>query len=277
MTAGKPCEAASIGDAIAHARLRAGRPGSKAGHVVGLFSSGFYVEIEEALFAVAGPAIHPGPIHLILAGAPPRPREKDPVFFDPDALRVGPFRIELSRARQYAPSLPTPSALRAVLPVLAGLRSNFPIPAELAEVAVAVEQAVAAGDLDAARIKLEGLGSGLTPSGDDVLAGLLLVACWRDPSNPQLGQMSTGTATTRLSRAFLRWAAAGQSILPVHQMLEAARQMARPGADALRERLRFDDAVSVLAQVGASSGKALLAGLSLAAQCARRCDKGVSR
>lgn len=265
MISAEICHAASIGDAVDEARLCAGKSSSGAGRVVGLFSSGFYVEMEDALFAVAGPTIHPGPVHLILSSLPPRPRENEAVFFIPDALSVGRFTIGLSEARQYAPTLPTPSALRDILPVIAELRHTFPIPAELACVAADIEHAVAVSDLDGARIKLQGLGSGLTPTGDDVLAGLLIVACWLNPSDPEPCCISAAAATTRLSRAFLRWAALGQSIQPVHQMLEAAQRMVRSGAQMACAQSRFDDIVEVLAQVGASSGRALLAGLSLAA------------
>ncbi len=264
----KTSRAAIVGGAVADARLYARMGNSAVGRVAGLFSSGFYVEMEDALFAVTGPAIHPGPVHLILHSPPPRPNENEAVHFTRDALRVGPFTIGLSEARQYAPTLPTPGELCDILPVVAELRHAFPIPAELARVAADLEHAIAAGDLETARVKLQGRGSGLTPAGDDVLAGLLLLACWRDPSDPEPCRISAGAATTRLSRTFLQWAALGQSIEPVHQMLEAARRMTGPGARVGHERLRFDAVVAALAQVGASSGKALLAGLSLAAYCA---------
>ncbi|MDQ1426756.1 MAG: hypothetical protein QOK39_232, partial [Acidimicrobiaceae bacterium] len=79
-----------------------------------------------------------------------------------------------------------------------------------------------------------GLGPGLTPSGDDTLAGILLAARLRRPeAEDHLVALAKTVATHEISRAFLLWAARGQSIEPVHRLLAgdatAARDLAAFG------------------------------------------------
>ena len=114
---------------------------------------------------------------------------------------------------------------------------------------------LAALDLDAARVLLQGRGAGLTPAGDDVLAGLLLVHRWWWPGSDEARAVAAAADTTELSRAFLRWAAEGQSVQPVHELAGAAG----------RDRAAAVAAARVVAGIGASSGAALLAGLHLGA------------
>jgi hypothetical protein len=92
-----------------------------------------------------------------------------------------------------------------------------------------------------------GLGPGLTPSGDDVLAGYLL-ACRAFgapvPSLPDLGR------TTALSGALLRYAERGVCIPQLAAVLAAL------GGDS-----PVEDALDALLAVGATSGAALAAGV----------------
>src|SRR5690606_12255872 len=93
-------------------------------------------------------------------------------------------------------------------------------PDDLADVWPEVRAAVAAGDLVGAARRLGGRGAGLTPTGDDVLAGILVADAHRDPGAEPLDTRRAAVAaadTGELSRAFLRWAAQGQSIEPVHR------------------------------------------------------------
>lgn len=76
------------------------------------------------------------------------------------------------------------------------------------------------GDLTAACRLLGGLGPGLTPSGDDALAGMLLAARLQRPGDEDdLVRLADTVATHEISLAFLRWAARGQSVEPVHRLL----------------------------------------------------------
>ena len=109
--------------------------------------------------------------------------------------------------------------------------------------------ALAAGDLMAAARSLGGRGRGLTPAGDDVLAGLLIVAAaLRIPARERW----VPPGRTRSPRSYLRWAAHGHSVEPVHGLLDAA---ARGDAAAARSAARW------LLSIGASSGADLAYGL----------------
>jgi hypothetical protein len=102
--------------------------------------------------------------------------------------------------------------------------------------------------------RLGGRGPGLTPAGDDVLAGLLLVARARAgiDSEPALLAAVSAVRTGDIAAGFLTWAARGQCIAPAHDVLHA---LVRHGADATVP------ACARLAAIGASSGTALLAGI----------------
>jgi hypothetical protein len=133
--------------------------------------------------------------------------------------------------------------------------------------------------------RLGGRGPGLTPEGDDVLAGLLLVVAAAaqpdadvaadttaprvgpDASRPdaarradvrdRLAEVAAGVRTTTIASAFLKWAARGQCIAPAH---EALADLAVQGAHATTP------ACDRLTAIGASSGRALLTGIRLGLQ-----------
>jgi hypothetical protein len=116
------------------------------------------------------------------------------------------------------------------------------------------EWAVGRGDLPAAVGALAGLGPGLTPSGDDVLGGLLVVLAVAGHDARQLRTAVDGAPTHAVSRAFLTWAARGQAVEPVHRLLGALA-----GSDAAAVR-HHQEAVLAL---GHTSGADLLLGLRL--------------
>ncbi len=71
--------------------------------------------------------------------------------------------------------------------------------------------------------RLAGLGAGLTPSGDDLLVGVMLWAWLAHPTPAALGREIVAAAagrTTVLSAAFLRAAARGECSDPWHALLE---------------------------------------------------------
>ena len=113
--------------------------------------------------------------------------------------------------------------------------------------------------------ELLGLGPGLTPAGDDVLAGLL-VGLWhhdalRRPVADEVTRLVPGRTTT-LSAALLRHAAAG---LALPAVVDVADALAGHGSDADLER-----AVTRLLAVGHSSGTALAHGLLRGARTVQR-------
>lgn len=111
--------------------------------------------------------------------------------------------------------------------------------------------------------RLLGVGLGLTPAGDDVLAGLL-VGLWSFGQKAEplrlavLADLPAGT--TDLSAALLRCAIRGESIPQVNQLL---RTMSGSGWQA-----RLDHALYDLVRVGHTSGTALATGVLAAASMA---------
>ena len=115
------------------------------------------------------------------------------------------------------------------------------------------------GDLPAFAASVWGRGPGLTPAGDDVLAGVLLVAraaCGRSGTTPHTLQRCADQArTNEVARAFLACAARGRGIEPAHDLLLGL---------AAGDRAAVGSAASRLRAVGSSSGAALTYGIRIA-------------
>ena len=117
----------------------------------------------------------------------------------------------------------------------------------------ALVAALGSGDGAARRratLALLGRGPGLTPEGDDLLAGAAIVAA--AVGDPLGLPPALRTLTTPLSATLLELAAAGAGPLPVHALLDPVRDDWRA---ALRE----------LEALGASSGRAIALGVGAAA------------
>jgi hypothetical protein len=147
-----------------------------------------------------------------------------------------------------------------VVECLAELFAADGVPDGLGSVWDDAADAMRRDDLDLTRRLLQGRGTGLTPTGDDVLAGVLLFDRWAHPGSPRPSRVAASARTTDLSRSYLRWAAAGQSVAPVHDMVDAA--VRRDGAAARAAAAR-------VAGIGGSSGRALLVGLRSKATASR--------
>lgn len=257
------------------------------GRVAGVFGAGFYVVGDHgAIFAVLGPRSWPGPLHLVMASLPGLPAAGERVTVVGTTLVVGGLEIDFGGAQLWDPELPTgldydPAVWAGAVP---------PVEPDLASVWDEAAASVSAGDLVSACRLLEGRGGGLTPAGDDALAGIMLVAAADRTQRPNLRRQTGGAAhgdrrsasdcfqrptlrrlaqrarTSELSRAFLTWAARGSSIEPAHAVLEAAASGDRAG---------LARAARTLAAVGASSGRALLAGLALAVSELPPCPAGL--
>ncbi|MBI4279280.1 MAG: DUF2877 domain-containing protein [Armatimonadetes bacterium] len=143
-------------------------------------------------------------------------------------------------------------------------------------------------DLAAAARRLTGLGPGLTPAGDDFLAGLLLglhaarvesSARWRAAARKpaamarELAAAEAGAAitaavegrTTRISLAYLAAAAGGLASAPWHRLVKALA--GHPRASTISARTERNeapeavaDAVDRVLRVGETSGADMLAG-----------------
>lgn len=179
-----------------------------------------------ALTTMAAPA---GPLHLRRAAIPPC-RVGERVRSDGSTLRGPRWELSLDLPA-WVGSLPPPGLLPA---------ATLPI-ARIAEHAA----------------RLGGRGPGLTPEGDDVLAGLLLVAAAQGSPPEGLAAIAASVRTTAVASAFLAWAARGQCIAPAHDVLA---ELAVHGPHA------STPACARLTAVGASSGGALLAGIRFGLQ-----------
>lgn len=183
------------------------------------------------------------------------------------AVRVGALRVRVTQRWQQRPAPPgRPSTLAgwwSVRQTGASRLRSTPVGGVVADRAADLADAVRGGELPAlltAADRLHGLGPGLTPAGDDVLAGLLLTLRRfphldrRGLAGP-LGRRLAGAAarTTPVSAALLARADRGEAapqLLDLVDAVAAGEPVARP----LRRLL----------SVGHTSGAALALGAGLA-------------
>jgi hypothetical protein len=169
-------------------------------------------------------------------------RQGDRAVLGEGAVRAGPLEVRV--ARWWAPRVPRPPAVagnaRARADILAVLLAGHPAPVPF----------------DAPVRELLGLGPGLTPAGDDVVAGLLVAlhhhAEQRDLLAADVARLASAR-TTALSAALLRQAAAGRAVPAVTALADALAGHG-PDTDVARALRR-------LLAVGSTSGTALAHGL----------------
>ena len=247
VAARRPVRAAVIGPGARRA-LREG-----AGGVVELaFGPGGYGLLGERRVLLA-PARSPlGPLSILVAGiARGDLVPGEPAGVSAGALVVGALRIELEGAAEA----PAPRAHALVPGWRRALAAALDVvPAAPAALGVGLE-ALASGDVAGAVTQLAGRGEGLTPAGDDVLAGY---AAWRWAHGDPVALPARRCAP--LGRDYLRCAERGELAQPAARVLEAIRA-GEPRLAARRARL--------LAGWGASSGAALLWGMAAGAAAVR--------
>lgn len=206
-----------------------------------MFSKAAYLRLPAGLVALTTRDAPPGPIHA---------RGDFPLH----RLAAGDnVTVDLSCITVWRGTDLTPERLAASAGTALDVLSGAPVsalgdPAFEPRRSCAVE-CVDRGDLDGAVDALSGLGPGLTPAGDDALAGVLLVLGAYDRAAAVAA--ADRARTNDIARAFLAWAARGQSIEPVHRLLAA--DDAGGASAALADLLRF----------GHSSGADLAFGLRL--------------
>ena len=236
------------------------RPGS--GRVRAVFLPSAHSYVPGGLMALCSPPGAPRPVASAhdrpscgADGLPGPGRDRIP--------RIGDHAYQLT-APVWAPRLPPVSTLRRAhqaardwLPRLGPtLDLGSAGDAGLAGEALA---ALRRGDLLTLAGLVGGRGSGLTPAGDDLLAGVLLVACaLRDGSATgswTLRRCAQRAPTNDIARAFLASAARGRCIEPAHALLNGL-------ADA--DRRAVQSAADELRRFGNSSGAALTYGIRTA-------------
>jgi hypothetical protein len=240
----RPLRAVLVGPGARRA-LRGGARGA----VELAFGPGGYVRLDAQRVLLAPHRSPPGPLSILVAGL----ARGDLVPGDPaavgagGALVVGPLRIELGAARDWAPPRARALAPQWSAALAAALDVVAAAPSELAPGLAALT----AGDLGGAVTQLAGRGDGLTPAGDDVLAGF---AAWRWACDTPVVLPAQRCAP--LGREYLRCAERGELPQPAAAVLAAIRAGDRQAAT---RRARG------LAGWGASSGAALLWGMAAGA------------
>lgn len=237
--------------------------------VLGRFQRVVDLQLGDDLVALATPDVGCGPFHLVVDALPVTPLpDRVALRVLPGVVQVGPWRIALPAELSLWNPRPAWEQLALVPARLATLRnvvgaatragsgSSLALHIEnLCGLAALREVSPTSPTLDAAVAALAGWGPGLTPSGDDFLAGLML-ALWAqqgEAARPLCARIVAAAAprTTRLSGAFLRAAAEGLADQRWHTLLHALA-----GA--------CDAAVATAAQAvlafGASSGLDMLTG-----------------
>lgn len=227
------------------------------GRVLAVYAAAAYLQVPTGLLALTTAQAPRGPLHVRGTALPPL-RPGDVVTTDGTELCAGGLRMKLD-APTWRGKLPSPALLKAHAQVAVRATRDIrgsqllrnPLLAEprLADV-------LRVGDVAALARVLGGRGPGLTPSGDDLLAGVLLTAraLWGERAEPRLVAAAAAVQTTRIAEAFLGWAARGQLIEPAHRFL-----LAVAAGDPAAARA----AALALLPFGHSSGRDLISGVCL--------------
>jgi hypothetical protein len=167
------------------------------GTVIGAYTKAAYVRVPGGLFALTTRDVASGPLHARTDLPVARLGVGDRVVVTPRLLQAGPLLFDLRAATVWRGGLPQVGP-----PGHAGTAGR-------------------GVDVPGLARRLGGAGPGLTPAGDDALAGVLLVARLHggQPAEEGLVGIAAAVPTNDISRAFLVWAARGQSTEPVHQFL----------------------------------------------------------
>jgi hypothetical protein len=245
---------------------------------------------EGDVVALVVPQVGDGPLNIVVDGAPgcfAGLEPGAPVTLEGKQLQAGGLRIDLGGAEVWEPR-PDWDALRtrraaivSCLPLLRALCLRHapagsllgllgsPLPGDTPVgrvLSAACEAARAlregwggsAGRLQEGVAGLAGLGGGLTPAGDDFLAGAMLWAWLAHPAPASLRRALVEVAaprTTALSAALLRAAARGECSAPWHALLAALSAGHREGVKA-----KITAAAQEILAHGATSGADSLAG-----------------
>jgi len=235
----------------------------RAGRLLGASPAAVYLGFETpGVVALLPPSSVRLPLGIVVAGTLPEIADGSTVVVGEGALSVGenvwvPTRWFDPRPRRL--TAPNPARLVAASRILWGLSAaEVGVDTDRARMAIL---ALVAGETQPA-CALLGEGPGLTPAGDDVVAGAL-AACelfgheTRLRAVPEILARARG-ATTALSAALLSCAAAGQVVPEAAEFLRA-----------LGGKGDVATALEALRSVGATSGTALAVGIVAALDAGR--------
>lgn len=234
------------------AARRALSPGRR-GKVIARFERSFYVATGGGLACVGGPGLGRGPLNVLVPGISKLPAIGENLRCDRGSIRFSSgLTFPIQGAVLWRP-VPAPAFRRGALP-----RMNRIFPSESEALAGWIARG-AVGSAPSKAASLVGLGSGLTPAGDDLIGGALIAlrALGRKALAQRVASWAVRRATTRtnrISRAHLACAAAGQG----HEALHLALSAILAGRESLGKEL------SALKRIGHSSGMDALCGALLA-------------
>ncbi len=253
------------------------------GHVLGRFERACnLIDGQGRIIALTLPEVGNGPFSIVVAGQPELFKSlwvEQPAYTDGQDLVIGSCRVKLGVAQVWEPRLACFCQPLEVSPVLVNMLRPYTDWPPLSgatpvvkntdrlagEVAIRLKLALIQykeverlenwGEIEAAVQQLAGLGSGLTPAGDDYLIGVM-AALWLSGYKNWPPKIAAKAAplTTTLSAAFLQAAGRGEFIEPWHELAQALF-VGRAEA--------FGQALRRVAQFGASSGLDALAGFTM--------------
>jgi hypothetical protein len=271
------------------------------GKVLAVFERAFYLKARGGLICLGPVSLGAGPLNLLCANwRPGAVAPGTPARLSSAEIRLARGAVfSLAGARDWRPPLPPEwhsADLRRGLAALARAAARRAPPDGLGRLIPALViggRRAAADDTDSPLLRraaagasalagwlvrdvgpppparasvLIGLGPGLTPSGDDLIAGVLIAlrTLLRADTAEQLGAWALCLAATRtgtISSAHLAAAAAGEGAEPLHRVLAAICA----GDEAGLER-----EVDAVAGIGHCSGWDALAGVALAGAAVAR-------
>jgi hypothetical protein len=244
--------------------------GRDAGHVLAVLRRGVYLAFPRGVVALVDRHAEPGPLHAHVDRLP-RVAIGDPVSGDGGGLWIAGAKIAGGADVWRAPPLPAPLDLATVAATLRGVLDHSPDLDLGGGAGPASEERLSATlrrhGLGAAATELAGRGAGLTPAGDDVLAGLFLVdrGAAGPRREPLLVALAREAATHEISRAYLESAGRGRSLAAVHDLIGACAVGDAAEARAARARLaRIGHSSGLDLSYGVLVGSATLAASSLA-------------
>ncbi len=226
--------------------------------VIASFPRAVYAQSGDEVIVLTSRDVPPGPIHVTTTADQLQAEPGSEMPVTGDRIKLDGRRVDLAGGASWVGRLPHPARVAAASPILttalaphaqASALMAPPYSARLSRLSRAADPL----DLDA-RGSLLGFGPGLTPAGDDVIAGFLVasVALGRlAPGSWEIGREAQHLTST-ISLAYLRGAAVGQAIAPVHEIFTAAIAGDAGECEAACQRL---------AAAGATSGADIALGL----------------
>lgn len=185
-------------------------------HVLGCFQHVINLTWRDTLFSLITPDVEIGPFHLVVPSLPVFDEHPMGLWESRQHLRLGEVVLDFSTAQVWSPypawTQLYPSA--SLWSLLLDYTRSLTWPDYLRAPAAALREALesrAPDKVAAAAQALAGLGVGLTPAGDDVLAGVMM-RLHVEGRGAEAAVMEAAAAplTTRLSRAFLAAARDGR-------------------------------------------------------------------